>query len=411
MIARYGDYFISRNCNFASRDGIGQDVSSSKKFQASFEIVGFCHTMEILYKLVRSANAAFHAGELEVAYKVLVDALRLFKRLDNKKAIAVANNNLGNILLGMYRELQISKKEELAGLSRKKMVTTGIGHFHKSIQMGEKAYDDFHLQQGWTPQCLDFTQHLANRYFNRGLFLLIVKEDHEKPGELEALGKRDLQITRDMDQEVVAYGEDIGWGASDRVASLFNVNLVRLRGYNQLLDLGYEDDFNIEDLVEDSFHMVKTESKKDSSNLFELIGLPGRLQQIETELMKYKLRSGDIKTAAKVAIRMLFEDELIFVDALSQAIEVLLQYLVIADFENSDRLRLKEVLEDYHEYLKVEAVKQKQSEICALESSMAFKRSTEFSTGSLSTRHMTSERLSAWTLKACSGQFVVMEDF
>lgn len=393
------------------RDGIGQDVLSSKTIQASYEIVGFCYTMEMLYKLVRSANAAFHAGELEVAYKVLVDALRLFKRLGNKKAIAVASNNLGNTVLSMYRELQASHHEKLGGLTKEQMVTTGIGLFHTSIQMGEKAYDEFHVQQGWTPVCLDFTQHLANRYFNRGLFLLMAKEDHEKPEELEALGKRDLRITRDMDHEVVAYGEDIGWGAADRVASMFNVNLVRLRGYNQLLEMGYDDDFDIEDLIEDSFEMVKTESQKESSNLFHRIGLPGRMQQIETELMKYKLRSGDLETASRVAIRMLFDDELVFVDALSQAIEVLLLYLDVAEFEKSDRLRIKETLEDYHEYLKIEAVKQKQSEIFALESSIAVAKSTEFTSSTNSERHLNTEQLSVWTLKDCSGQFVVMEDF
>jgi hypothetical protein len=277
--------------------------------------------------------------------------------------------------------------------------------------MCEKAYDEFHVQQGWTPVCLDFTQHLANRYFNRGLFLLMAKEDHEKPEELEALGKRDLRITRDMDHEVVAYGEDIGWGAADRVASMFNVNLVRLRGYNQLLEMGYDDDFDIEDLIEDSFEMVKTESQKESSNLFHRIGLPGRMQQIETELMKYKLRSGDLETASRVAIRMLFDDELVFVDALSQAIEVLLLYLDVAEFEKSDRLRIKETLEDYHEYLKIEAVKQKQSEIFALESSIAVAKSTEFTSSTNSERHLNTEQLSVWTLKDCSGQFVVMEDF
>jgi hypothetical protein len=195
------------------------------------------------------------------------------------------------------------------------------------------------------------------------------------------------------------------------VASMFNVNLVRLRGHNQLLEMGYKDDFAIEDLIEASFEMVKTESQKESSNLFHRIGLPGRMQQLETELMKYKLRSGDLKTASRVAIRMLFDDELVFVDALSQAVEVLLQYLDVAGFEKSDHLKMKETLEDYHEYLKIEAVKQKQSEIFALESSFAVKRSTEFNSSTYTARHLNSERLSVWTLKDCSGQFVVMEDF
>lgn len=367
--------------------------------------------MEILYKLVRSANSAFHAGELEVAYKVLVDALRLFKRLGNKKAIAVASNNLANTLLGMYRELKGSNGEKLCGLRKKDMVRIGIGHFHSSIQMGERAYDEFHLAQGWTPACLDFTQHLANRYFNRGLFLLLTKDDHDKPQELEALGNRDLQITKDMDQEVVAYGEDIGWGAADRLGQSFNVNLVRLRGYNQLIDMGYEDEWNIEDLIEDSFAMVKIESQKESSRLFDRVSLPGRMQQVETELMKYLMRTGKTEEAAKVAIRMLIEDELVFVDALSTSIEVLLKYLEIGSFEDPEREKMRETLEDYHEYLKVEAVKQKQSEIFKLDSAISVKRSSEFVTSTASTRHMDSERLSVWTLKECSGKFVTMEDF
>ncbi|CAJ1915438.1 unnamed protein product [Cylindrotheca closterium] len=394
-----------------NRNGLGQDVSSSKRIQASYEIVGFCDTMEILYKLVRSANSAFHAGELEVAYKVLVDALRLFKRLGNKKAIAVASNNLANTLLGMYRELKASHKDKLCGLRKKDMVRLGIGHFHTSIQMGERGYDEFHLAQGWSPACLDFTQHLANRYFNRGLFLLMTKDDHDKPEELKSLGNRDLQITRDMDQEVVAYGEDIGWGAADRLGQSFNVNLVRLRGYNQLIDMGYEDEWNIEDLIEDSFAMVKTEAQKESSRLFDTVSLPGRMQQIETELMKYLIRTGKTEEAAKVAIRMLVEDELVFVDALSTSIEVLLKYLETGPFEEEEREKMRETLEDYHEYLKIEAVKQKQSEIYKLESAISVKRSSEFVKSTSSTRQLDSERLSVWTLKECSGKFVTMEDF
>lgn len=390
---------------------MGQEVTTSTKIRASYEIVGFCDTMEILYKLVRSANSAFHAGELEVAYNVLVDALRLFKRLGNKKAIAVASNNLGNTMLGMYRELKGSKAERLCNLRKKDIVRIGIGHFHTSIQMGERAYDEFYVAQGWTPACLDFMQHLANRYFNRGLFLLMTKDDHDKPQELEALGNRDLQITRDMDQEVIAYGEDIGWGAAERINSSFGVNLVRLRGYNQLVDMGYEDEWNIEDLIEDSFAMVKTEALKPASRLFERVSLPGRMQQVETELMKYLMQTGKMEEAAKVSIRMLYEDELVFVDALSTSIEVLIKYLDVGPFEDGQREKLRETLEDYHEYLKVEAVKQKQTEIVKLESSIAVKRSSEFLRGSGQSKHSDTERLSIWTLKECSGQFVTMENF
>lgn len=52
----------------------------------SKEILRVRWTMEKLYKIVQCANAAYFAGEVEVAYKVFTDALYLFTRLDNKKA-------------------------------------------------------------------------------------------------------------------------------------------------------------------------------------------------------------------------------------------------------------------------------------------------------------------------------------
>ena len=81
------------------RHGVDKDPPDLKKVNASQEIVTFSYTMEMLFKAMRSANAAFYAGALEAAYLVLVDALRLFKRLDNKKAIGIAYANQLNIII------------------------------------------------------------------------------------------------------------------------------------------------------------------------------------------------------------------------------------------------------------------------------------------------------------------------
>mgnify|MGYP005850444761 CR=1 FL=1 len=43
--------------------------------RGSTEILNVSNTMESLYEVVRFANAAFDAGELEVAYRVLKDSL------------------------------------------------------------------------------------------------------------------------------------------------------------------------------------------------------------------------------------------------------------------------------------------------------------------------------------------------
>ena len=104
-------------------------------------------------------------------------------------------------------------------------------------------------------------QHLANRYFNRGLFLLTVKDSHETPKECERLGLRDLEIARDMDLEVISYGEEIGWSSSDRPAKLFDVMLVRLRGFNMLLSLGYQEVWE----VEEQFDEAKLEDDNDTA--------------------------------------------------------------------------------------------------------------------------------------------------
>jgi hypothetical protein len=315
------------SCKFTVRTGVCKDPPAVRKVRASYEIFAFSRTLEALYKIVRSANSAFFAGEVEAAYIFLLDALRLFHRLDNKKAMGIASNNIGNTLLGMYCEMKSGDLDELYGLKREEVVTRGIAHFHNAIQLGEKAYDEFYEQQGWSPHCLDFMQHLANRYFNRGMFLLHVKDDHENPGEIEQFGMRDLQIASDMDQEVVSYGEDIGWGSKDRVGKLFNVNLVRIRGYNSLRALGYVHNWGVEDLIEDTLEIIKTEHRnRESSELFADVTVAGRLQELEAQLMRHMVLNGDLETAARIAVRMIIEDEHVYVDAVIQAIDVLILY-------------------------------------------------------------------------------------
>jgi hypothetical protein len=393
-------------CFSPNRHGVNQDPPEVKTVQASKEIVVFSNTLEMLYKVVRSANTAFYAGELRVAYVVLVDALRLFKRLDNKKAIGIASNNLGNTMLAMYKEWKDDDPSRAFGLTKKQIVTKGIAYFHEAIQLGEKAYDEFYDKQGWTPICLDFMQHLANRYFNRGLFLMTVKNDHSKPEELEELGRRDLQIARDMDLEVIAYGEDIGWGSADRLEKLFNVNIVRIRGYNLLLKLGYTDDWDTDELLDETFDMIATESKRVSSKLFTKVSMPGRLQEIETELMNYKTLTGDFETASKIAIRMLQEDELVFADAQAKAVEVLMEYVDSSEFGESYRTSIKNALMDYQDILDDFVDERNQATVSDLESDRAIKRST--AGGSLSRKRGSSQN---WSLRQSSGRFVTMEDF
>jgi hypothetical protein len=65
-----------------------EDVALSSELDRDYgcqEVRHVANTMEVLYKVVRDANVAFFAGDVETAYAVLTDTLRLFQVSENKK--------------------------------------------------------------------------------------------------------------------------------------------------------------------------------------------------------------------------------------------------------------------------------------------------------------------------------------
>ena len=348
--------------------------------QASREIKGFCNTMETLYAALKSANLAFYAGDLEIAYAMLEDALRLFVRLGNKKAIGIASNNLGNVMLAMYQEIKGDEGFGNLGLKKKDVITRGIAYYHKAITLGEEAYDEYFNVQGWNPKCLDFMQHLANRYFNRGVFLLTIKNDHSNPVDLEELGMRDLKIASDMDQEVLSYAEEGSVALSAKVEQMFNTNLARVKGHNLLIEKGYPDKWETKEILDETFEMISRESRKPKSDLFGRITVTGRLQEVEAELMKYFVSTGNLQLGAEIAIRMLIEDEIVFLLPQVQAIDTLLVYIKSPLFTHSHVESLIEYLEDHtsnlREYLSQQNDKSMRS--LHLENAESFKHSAAF---------------------------------
>jgi hypothetical protein len=388
---------------------VDQDPPTLDKTTGSKEIVNVSNTMDSLYRVVRLANVSFYAGDLEAAYRVLVDALRLFKRLDNKKAIGVASNNLGNTMLAIYREMKSENLESKFGVTQKDIIVKGTAYFHEAIKLGESAYDEFYEREGWSPNCLDFMQHLSNRYFNRGIFLLTVKDDHDHPQEIEELGFRDLGIARDMDAEIVAQGEESGWGHVNRAEKLFNAQLGRIRGQLILLKMGYSDEWEVDENLDLVFKLLEGESKRGYSELFDEVSYIGRLQQAETEMMRYLMMKKEVVPAAKIAIRMLFEDEFVFMDANAQAINALQAYVdsSASGFDTATRPGLKESLQNLLDCLEDDF-------LMARKRSIDLSRDHGITSRSLRSTGNSSERLSSscnWSIADISGRFVTMEQF
>eukprot|EP00579_Thalassiosira_antarctica_P027850 CAMPEP_0202028820 /NCGR_PEP_ID=MMETSP0905-20130828/63648_1 /ASSEMBLY_ACC=CAM_ASM_000554 /TAXON_ID=420261 /ORGANISM="Thalassiosira antarctica, Strain CCMP982" /LENGTH=186 /DNA_ID=CAMNT_0048592543 /DNA_START=3626 /DNA_END=4183 /DNA_ORIENTATION=- len=72
------DVIQNINCMGISND----DITKLTNYKGSCcEVDSVYKTMEMLYKVVQFANSAFFSGDLEVAYQVLRDSLRLFTRL------------------------------------------------------------------------------------------------------------------------------------------------------------------------------------------------------------------------------------------------------------------------------------------------------------------------------------------
>ena len=101
--------------------------------------------------------------------------------------------------------------------------------------------------------------------------------------------------------------------------------------------------------MEELFQSLKKELKVNryTSDLFHALGPAGRMQQVESELMRYKKLKGDLESAAKIAIRMLFEDEYILPRAQIKAVDIL-QTVVELD---SSRAHLRGQLALYEAYL------------------------------------------------------------
>ena len=350
----------------------------------------------------------------------------MFKTLGNDKAIAVASNNLGNVMTGIYREMEALGLSKLCGLTKKMVLSKGTMYFQDSIKRGEDFYDKFYVQEGWTPNCLDFMQHLSNRYFNRALFVLSIKGETASK-EITMLGMRDLEIARDMDFEIVEYSEDIGFNRENRSHKLFSASIIRIRGHNMLLEMGYPDDYmrdkgypeewELEGRLDEIFALLRKENERESSELFHDVNVVGRLQEVETELIKYKMLMGDLEIASKIAIRMLTEDAYIFAWALTTAVNTLIKYTdTMNDLDVEVRKAMKKELLEYLDHLDHDLeVLDESTRVSApsvldtLASTVNSKISQRFDTSINSMKK--SDFSHNWAKKHYSGGFVTMEDF
>ena len=289
--------------------------------------VGKVHEMlERLHMVVRFANLAFYSGDLEAAHETLKTALGVFHKLKNEKAMGVAHNNLGGTMLTTYRAMKETKIPRVFGMTRQEVVLKGIDHYDRAIDLGEKALARINEVEGWSNNYLIFMQQLSNRYFNRAMLLLTVRSDHPFPNEAESKGLQDLMTAKDMDCEVVNNGDRYGFKGDDDV--YFELLLSRLRGTLNIVDMGYDDDWGINELLDDGRELLnKTLENPDGTTMFREIEPAGQMQRLDGCYIRYYTHVGRLEDSAIVAVRMLKQDEYVIGKKALLAIKALIDYL------------------------------------------------------------------------------------
>ncbi|CAB9506181.1 expressed unknown protein [Seminavis robusta] len=271
--------------------------------------VSFVHeSFQRLMKVVRFANTAFFAGDRTQSFHSMEDALNLFVKLGNQKAIGVANNNLGTMVLQEQMESFGTDRHfdnSMFGICISEIYNVGINYFDESIKNGSFEYELARDTEDMGP----YAKQLANRHFNRGMFLVVVRHHPLCPSWINEDGVSDILRAKDLDLEVMKFLHLNHLEKAYEVQE-FESLLRRARGILLLVrNYGFADPWGIDTLIEMADTMLS--EAVFTSNLFNAMGRVGRRQQIDDLRIQHELCKKDYLAAGKIAMRMLVEDEYI----------------------------------------------------------------------------------------------------
>lgn len=275
-----------------------------------------------LYKIIRISNTAFFSGNLEWAYSSIIDALKLFRRIDDEKAIGVACNNLGNTLQAMCRGIKSLECCRL--IPDACIVKVAIAHYNEAIEIAESQFEEAKTELEKSA----FAQQLADRLFNRGLFFFTIQGCNDcAPRDSRDRGLEDLKRARFLDEDVKGF-----YVARDLLMTHSTEYFLRvLRRAEGLLEV-YEDKevrdlWDVNSLIVDADSILAACWEMPSAPLFQELTPVGRLQQLEATAIKWDLCRGREFDASRLAMRMFAEDEYILEDTFVKAAGGLLQLL------------------------------------------------------------------------------------
>jgi hypothetical protein len=272
-----------------------------------------------LYKTVRMSNSAFFFGDLDLAHRIALDALRLFRKIGDEKAIAIACNNMGNTLLALSVECR--KTGTCMNLDDGSCCTnSAIKYYTEAVAAGIKDLESVDSNADKSK----YAQQLADRYFNRAVCLLHTADDSCATDDAKEAALDDLFLARQYDQGVKEYMLH-SKTLLENSDVIFDRSIRRLRGLAALIDIDPEvwNVWDIHELIDQADLMLQAAWNQDDAPLFQNLNKIGRLQELECAVTGIEQNRNDTLT---LATRMLVEDEFILDDAFVVAADCILQY-------------------------------------------------------------------------------------
>lgn len=268
------------------------------------EVQAVYNTFAKLTKIVRVSNTAFFSGNLEMAHHFVSDALSLYRKINDQKAIGIACNNLANTLFAMRYE-QMDNVHCCEGSADACTITEALALYDEAVELGSIVFND-------TPEGdlkVNYAIQLSDRLFNRGLYLLFIDGYECAPKDSRERGYGDVTVARNLHYDIRDYlleNRQLFAGASSYFSRL-------LRRINCLAafydDVGLREIWDAEVLLDEADQLAAAAwGAETQCPLFREVSKIGRRQQLESSAILLAMHSDDHVQAAKLGMRMLVED-------------------------------------------------------------------------------------------------------
>eukprot|EP00529_Nitzschia_sp_RCC80_P002698 CAMPEP_0113449536 /NCGR_PEP_ID=MMETSP0014_2-20120614/5351_1 /TAXON_ID=2857 /ORGANISM="Nitzschia sp." /LENGTH=1855 /DNA_ID=CAMNT_0000340819 /DNA_START=9 /DNA_END=5576 /DNA_ORIENTATION=- /assembly_acc=CAM_ASM_000159 len=279
-----------------------------------------------LYAVVRMSNNSYWSGDLALAHHIADDALELFRKIADRKAVGIGCNNMANCIFAQMANTRRFGRCNAAVAEccvKGCCMKSALQLYDEAIECSTNYFENDEITDAERSL---FAQQLADRHFNRGLLLLLSLDDPCSPEDAKDRGLTDIFKSRSFDQGTREY--------MLHTATMYrNADIIFERIVRRLIGLALVIEYDGTDvcqawdpyeLVDEADLMLQAAWRDDNCILFRSISRIGRLQQLEGAVVTLELCSGNSCDAFLLSSRIIVEDEYVIESAFREVLTCLL---------------------------------------------------------------------------------------